>query len=110
MAQTACGYERGMIMTFIKTNINIGDTVWWVHCSNKVYRGVVEEISCCEYQGALYCHIHSPSFKRNPYPSVHYSNVFPIREAAQAFADYQKENTDGVVPMCMRCHYNDWLK
>ncbi len=93
-------------MAEIKTNINIGDAVWWVHCTSRVYEGVVKDISCCEYQGALYCLIHSPSFKLNPYPSVHYSNVFSTRAGAQDFADYQKENPDNVLPMCMGCHYN----
>ena len=94
-------------MAEIKTKINIGDTVWWVHCSNRVYKGVVKDIHCCDYQGALYCIIHSPSFlKINPYPCVHYSFVFLTRAEAKEFADYQKENPDDVVPMCMGCHYN----
>lgn len=38
-------------MANIKTKLNVGDTVWWVHCSNKIYKGTVEEISCCDYQG-----------------------------------------------------------
>ena len=44
----------GLTMADIKTKLNVGDTVWWVHCSNKIYKGTVEEISCCDYQGALY--------------------------------------------------------
>ncbi len=93
-------------MANIKTNLNVGDTVWWVHCSHKVYKGTIEEISCCDYQGALYCQIYSPSFRRNPYPTVHYSNVFKSRDEAHEFAEYQKANPDGVFPMCMGCHYN----
>ena len=92
-------------MAKIETRLNVGDTVWWVHCENKVYKGTIEGISCCDYQGALYCNICSPSFKRNPYPTVHYSNVFLSRKAAQDFADYQRENPDGVFPCCMGCHY-----
>lgn len=92
-------------MPKIETRLNVGDTVWWVHCENKVYKGTIEEISCCDYQGALYCGIYSPSFKRNPYPTVHYSNVFPSRKEAQDFANYQKENPDNVFPCCMGCHY-----
>lgn len=95
-------------MAEIKTQRNVGDTVWWVHCSNRVYKGTIEEIRCCDYQGALYCIIHSPSFKVNPYPSVHYSNVFPNRAEAEEFAEYQKANPDGVFPVCMGCHYNKW--
>ena len=93
-------------MANIKTNLNVGDTVWWVHCSNKVYKGTIEEISCCDYQGALYCKIYSPSFRRNPYPTVHYFNVFKSKDDAKEFAECQKANPDDVVPMCMGCHYN----
>lgn len=91
----------------IRTRIEPGETVWWVHCSNRVYKGTVQAITLCEGQGALYCHIYSPSFRINPYPTVHYSDVFPSREAAQMFAAYQKENPDSVFPRCMRCHYNE---
>lgn len=38
-------------MADIKTKLNVGDTVWWVHCSNKIYKGTVKEILCCDYQG-----------------------------------------------------------
>lgn len=93
-------------MLHIETEIKIGDTVWWVHCSNKVYKGIVQEINLCEYQGALYCTLFSPSFKRNPYPAVHYSEVFLTRKEALEFAEYQKENPDDVLPRCMGCHYN----
>ena len=92
--------------TAIRTKIHVGDTVWWVHCSNKVYKGIVEEITCCDYQGALYCNISSPSFKINPHPTVHYSFVFLARERAKEFAEYQKQNPDGVFPVCMGCHFN----
>ena len=47
-------------MADIKTKLNVGDTVWWVNCSNKVYKGTIKEIVCCDYQGALYCGIYSP--------------------------------------------------
>lgn len=90
----------------IVTKINPGDTVWWVHCTNRVYKGTVQAITVCEPQGALYCEIHSPSFRRNPYPVVHYSEVFPSRSRAEEFAEYQAENPDHVLPMCMGCHYN----
>lgn len=92
-------------MAELKTKLNVGDTVWWVHCSNKVYKGTIMEINLCEYQGALYCVLRSPSFKINTTPNVHYSNIFPTRETAEEFAEYQKENPDGVFPMCMGCHY-----
>ena len=52
-------------MADIKTKLNVGDTVWWVNCSNKVYKGTIKEIVCCDYQGALYCCIYSPSYRRN---------------------------------------------
>ena len=97
-------------MANIKTKLNVGDTVWWVHCSNKVYKGTIEGISCCDYQGALYCHICSPSFKPNPYPAVHYSFVFRSREEAGEFADYQKANPDNVFPVCMGCRYAEFKK
>lgn len=93
-------------MAEIKTALNIGDTVWWVHCSSRVYKGTIEGISCCDYQGALYCHINSPTFKRNPYPTVHYSSVFSTQKEAKEFVKYQKENPDGVLPKCMGCHYS----
>ena len=93
-------------MSEIVTRIKPGDTVWWVHCTNKIYKGTVQSITLCEYQGALYCHIHSPSFRKNQYPTVHYSNVFTSRQAAEEFADYQRDNPDGVFPVCMGCHYN----
>lgn len=93
-------------MAEIKTNINVGDTVWWVHCTGRIFEGVVGDIHCCDYQGALYCGIYSPSFKINPYPTVHYSCVFLTKAKAQEFADYQKENPDDVFPKCMGCHYN----
>lgn len=36
-------------MADIKTKLNVGDTVWWVNCSNKVYKGTIKEIVCCDY-------------------------------------------------------------
>lgn len=97
-------------MAQIKTKHNVGDNVWWVHCSCRVYEGTIVDISCCDYQGFLYCLISSPKFKANPFPNVHYSNVFKTKKEAQEYAKYQKRNPDGVFPMCMSCHYNDWLK
>lgn len=96
----------GLTMADIKTKLNVGDTVWWVNCSNKVYKGTIKEIVCCDYQGALYCGIYSPSYRRNTNPVVHYSSVFESREKAQKFAEYQEENPDDVFPKCMGCHYN----
>ena len=93
-------------MSEIVTRIKPGDTVWWVHCTNKVFKGTVQSITLNEYQGALYCGIHSPSFRRNQFPVVHYSEVFPSREAAEEHAEYQRENPDRVFPVCMGCHYN----
>ena len=93
-------------MSEIFTKIKAGDAGWWVHCSGKVFRGVVQAITLCEYQGALYCNIHSPSFRVNPFPVVHYSKVFLSKQEAKEYADYQKENPDDVLPVCMRCHFN----
>ena len=93
-------------MAEIVTRIKPGDTVWWVHCSNRVYKGTVQSIDLCEYQGALYCHIYSPSFRRNPHPVVHYSFVFPDRQGALGFAEYQEESGGDIIPMCMGCRYN----
>lgn len=42
--------QEGGTMANIKTKLNVGDTVWWVHCSNKIYKGTVE-ILYCDYQG-----------------------------------------------------------
>ena len=93
-------------MSEIVTKIKAGDTVWWVHCSNRVYKGTVQAITLCEYQGALYCNIHSPSFRINQFPVVHYSFVFLSRREAEEFAEYQAENPDGVFPVCMGCRFN----
>ena len=93
-------------MSDIVTKIKLGDTVWWVHCSNKVYKGTVQAITLCEYQGALYCNIYSPSFRKNQFPVVHYSEVFLSRQEAEEHADYQRANPDNVFPVCMGCHYN----
>lgn len=78
-------------MDDIKTKLSVGDTVWWVNCPNKVYKGTIKEIACCDYQGALYCGIYSPSYRRNTNPVVHYSSVFKSREKAQEFAEYQEK-------------------
>jgi hypothetical protein len=80
--------------------------VWWVHCTGKVYRGTILEIELCEYQGALYCLLDSPSFRVNRTPIIHYSDVFKTLEEAKEFAEYQTKNPDGVYPRCMGCHYN----
>lgn len=93
-------------MSEIVTRIKPGNTVWWVHCTGKVYKGTVESINLCEYQGALYCVLYSPSFRRNPHPVVHYSNVFTTRQSAEEFSEYQTENPDDVFPKCMGCHYS----
>ena len=29
-------------MADIKTKLNVGDTAWWVNCSNKVYKGTIK--------------------------------------------------------------------
>ena len=105
-------------MADIKTKINVGDEVWWVHEGIQVrkYKGTVVDISLCEYQGALYCVIHSPTFKINPNPCVHYSEVFKTKEEAEKFRkniknlkDRNFEPEDGfkfhVYPMCFGCYH-----
>ena len=86
-------------------HIKIGDTVWWVHYSNKCYKGTVKEYSFCEGQGAVYLHIFSPSFRRNPYPVVHYSFCFLTREQAKKFIEYLKLG-DTFCKRCDRCEFN----
>lgn len=107
-------------MAEIKTKINVGDQVWWVHDGSQVrkYKGTVEQIECCDYQGALYCVIYSPTFKLNPYPCVHYSNVFKTKLEADQFRktiktlkERRNEPEPGfkyhVYPMCYGC-YHAW--
>lgn len=96
----------------IKTNIKVGDKVWWVKERYtkkgkvfRVYEATVENIQLCEYQGALYCELHCPDFKLNPYPNVHYSFVFPTREKAGVFRDWLKNGGDEGIPMCWGCKY-----
>lgn len=86
-------------------NIKIGDTVWWVHCSNKSYKGTVKEYSFCEGQGTVYLNIFSPSFQINPYPTVHYSHCFTTREQAEKFAAYL-ESKNTFCKRCDRCEFN----
>lgn len=93
-------------MSEIVTNINVGDVVWWVNWKGRVVKGTVQAIQICEEQGALYCNIYSTSNRINQYPVVHYSKVFLSRDIAEEYAEYQKENSDGVFPVCMGCHFN----
>lgn len=95
----------------IKSNINVGDTVYWVKDKYTrdgkrriIQEAVVEEITLCEYQGALYCTLNCPTNKINPNPVVHYSFVFPTREMAKDFADFLKSNPV-FPPMCYGCNY-----
>lgn len=90
-------------MSDIITQIKPNDVVYWCHHSGKVYKGTVQAITLCEYQGALYCEIFSPSFRRNPYPTVHYSFVFPSRDEAIEFAEAQTGSHD--LPMCWGCKF-----
>ena len=92
----------------IKTNIKVGDHVYWVKDTTKsirIYEATVEEITLCEYQGALYCTLHSPNFKLNPYPVVHYSFVFPSKEQAEEFREVMKAYIadKSTYPMCYGC-------
>ena len=85
----------------IMPKIQIGQVIWWVNHSNKVQKGTVEEYSFCEYQGAMYLVIHSPSNKINNYPCIHYSHCFTSKEMAIEFANYQ----DGLGNRCDRCKF-----
>ena len=38
------------------------------------------------------------------------THLFKTEQEAKEYAQYQTENPDEVVPMCMSCHYNDYLK
>jgi hypothetical protein len=89
----------------IKTRLSLGDTVYWVHCSNKIYKGIVREFSFCEDQGAVYLILDSPSFKINPNPIVHYSHCFISKEQAQeCIKDYDDWNKMGMI-RCDRCYF-----
>ena len=91
-----------------------GDTVYFVHSNTfklsgkraSVIKATIQSIDLCEYQGALYCNLYAPSFRRNQHPTVHYSKVFKTRDAAREFAEYMDANPDDVFPVCMGCHYN----
>ena len=109
-------------MIQLKTQLNPGDSVWWVHehgpggrvCK---FQGTIERIELCEYQGALYCVIDCPSFKRNPMPVVHYSFVFADKDEAEQFRQTIKllkdknfkvgntEFTTTVYPKCFGCYH-----
>lgn len=91
----------------IRTNKRIGDKVWWVHRTKdrwRIFEGTIEDISLCEYQGALYCHLYSPAFKVNPHPTVHYSYVFCTKEEAESHREVLKAS-DNSIPMCDGCKY-----
>jgi hypothetical protein len=92
-------------MSEIKTRINVGDTVYWIHHSNKVYKGIVEGMHMCEGQGAIYCSIHSPMFKINPYPNVHYSFCYKEKERAVEASEYLKQEEESL-KRCDRCKLN----
>lgn len=90
----------------IKTNTKVGDTVYWVKeikARWRIYEATVEEITLCEYQGALYCTLYCPDFKINPYPVVHYSYVFHTRQEAEEHKQVLQKS-DGF-PMCDGCKF-----
>lgn len=98
----------------IVAELQPGDTVYYIHDNafkisgkrTSVIKATIQSIDLCEYQGALYCNLYAPSFRRNQHPTVHYSRIFKTRSDAQDYADYVDENPDGVWPVCMGCHYN----
>lgn len=95
----------------IKTVFVPGDKVYWVHGDGAlpqyvaVYRGIIDEIRLCEYQGALYATLYSPDFNVNPHPVVHYSHLFRTEEEAKAFADAMVDMPDEA-PMCYGCKFH----
>ena len=109
-------------MIQLNTQLNPGDSVWWVHehgpggrvCK---FQGTIKRIELCEYQGALYCVIDCPSFKWNPMPVVHYSDVFKDKTDAEEFRktikklkEQKYEDKNGflpkhVYPMCFGCYH-----
>ena len=91
----------------IRTNKHIGDKVWWVHRIKdrwRIFEATIEDISLCEYQGALYCQLYSPAFKINPHPTIHYSYVFCTKEEAESHREVMKAS-DNYIPMCDGCKY-----
>jgi hypothetical protein len=87
-----------------KPAIKIGDTVFWVHCSNKVYTGIVTEYDFCAYQGAVYLLLDSEDFPYNKTPIVHYSHCFHDKDEAEEFAEsLSAEGT--YAKRCDRCEY-----
>ena len=92
------------IETSLPPKIKVGDTVFWVHCSNRVYEGKVEQCSICDYQGAIYLELYSPKFKLNPFPNVHYSHCFLKQEDAREFASTLKREGKNAM-RCDRCRY-----
>ena len=96
-------------MSEIKTGLKVGDIVWWVHCTNKVYKGEIKELSFCEGQGAVYCHIYSPTFRINPYPAVHYTNCFSSKEEAKEAVKWLNDNERHGMIRCDRCKLNSHI-
>lgn len=90
--------------SMIKTNIKVGDTVFWVHCSNRVYKGIVTEFDFCEDQGAVYLLLFSKQFRINNTPVVHYSHCFLTRESAMECAEWLKEDHQ-IIKRCSRCEF-----
>ena len=93
----------------MRIKLQIDQVVYWVHCTNKVYKGTIKEYSFCENQGAVYLSIHSPSFRINPYPTVHYSHCFASKERALEFAEALKEE-GSFVKRCDRCEFENKFK
>ena len=97
-------------MIEIKTGLKAGDKVWWIHCSNRIYYGTIKEFAFCEGQGAVYCYIDSPTFKLNPYPTVHYTHCFSTKEEAKDVVKYLKEEEKHGMIRCDRCKFNEQYK
>lgn len=96
--------RKTIVEFFPQWHIKVGDFVYWVHCSNRVYKGEVKRIDFCENQGAIYLILHSPTFKINPYPCVHYTHCFISKEEAHELARELKR-ADTTQMRCDRCKF-----
>lgn len=89
----------------MKMEHSIGKKVYWIASDNKVRVGTVLDVSLCEYQGALYLELNSPTFKKNPYPTVHYSNCFSTRDEADELARELRDTKGWGLKRCDRCEF-----
>lgn len=89
----------------VKMEHSVGKKVYWIAADNKVRVGTVMDVTLCGYQGALYLELHSPTFKINPHPCVHYSSCFGSREAANELARELKDAKGWGLKRCDTCEF-----